>query len=180
MNMTHYMQLLADNQPWNLILFMAIPVILAETIAVTELYILVTRSFAGSVKKINAIASISVGIYFTGVFLYLFSHAVIPLTLSGGWRGIGDGIAVGFYLLGVIPLAGLALIDLGIIQKGVEPEQKFRLHALFVAIFLIVAHIAMIFGMLNPTILGWNPPLEKNAIPLEQNTMPIMNQTSIK
>ncbi|EZP77711.1 permease, partial [Parageobacillus genomosp. 1] len=26
MNMTHYMELLAVNQPWNLILFMAIPV----------------------------------------------------------------------------------------------------------------------------------------------------------
>jgi hypothetical protein len=35
--MTHYMELLAVNQPWNLILFMAIPVTLAETIAITEL-----------------------------------------------------------------------------------------------------------------------------------------------
>lgn len=40
MNMTHYMELLAVNQPWNLILFMAIPVILAETLAITELYLL--------------------------------------------------------------------------------------------------------------------------------------------
>jgi hypothetical protein len=37
------MELLATNQPWNLILFMAIPVILAETVAITELYILFTR-----------------------------------------------------------------------------------------------------------------------------------------
>jgi starvation-inducible DNA-binding protein len=37
-------KLLADNQPWNLILFMAIPVILAETIAVSELYVLFTRN----------------------------------------------------------------------------------------------------------------------------------------
>ena len=29
MNMTHYMQLLADNQPWNLMIFMAIPIVLA-------------------------------------------------------------------------------------------------------------------------------------------------------
>ncbi len=34
------MQLLTENQPWNLILFMAIPVIFAEFIAITELYIL--------------------------------------------------------------------------------------------------------------------------------------------
>ena len=35
MNMTHYMALLADNQPWNLLFFMAVPVILAETVAIT-------------------------------------------------------------------------------------------------------------------------------------------------
>ena len=36
MPMTHYMELLATNQPWNLILFMAIPVVLAETVVITE------------------------------------------------------------------------------------------------------------------------------------------------
>lgn len=43
MDMTHYMELLASNQPWNLLIYMAIPVILAETIAITEPYILYTR-----------------------------------------------------------------------------------------------------------------------------------------
>lgn len=42
--MTHYMELLATNQPWNLISFMAIPVILAETTAVTELFLLFGRN----------------------------------------------------------------------------------------------------------------------------------------
>ncbi len=86
-----------------------------------------------------------------------FFNAVIPLTQTGGWRGVGDVIAVGFYLLGVVPLVGLSLIDLGIIKKGKSPEEKLQLHATFVAVFLVVAHIAMIFGMLNPTVLGWNP-----------------------
>ena len=53
MNMTHYMELLADNQPWNLLIFMAIPVILAETMAITELYILFTRRLNGVVHQIN-------------------------------------------------------------------------------------------------------------------------------
>ena len=53
MNMTHYMELLAVNQPWNLILFMAIPIILAETLAITELYLLFTRHFDGVVHTIN-------------------------------------------------------------------------------------------------------------------------------
>jgi hypothetical protein len=152
------MQLLADNQPWNLILFMAIPVILAETIAVTELYLLFTRKFSNWWKKVNSIAGMMVGVYFVGVFIYLFINAVIPLTLGGEWRGIGDIIAVGFYLAGVIPLAGLALLEFGLIKKGKSPEEKLKTHAIFVAVFLIVAHIAMIFGMLNPSILGWKQP----------------------
>ncbi len=155
--MTHYMQLLADNQPWNLILFMAIPVILAETIAVTELYILFTRNFSGMAKKVNSITSMLVGTYFVGVFIYLFFNAVVPLTSSGGWRGFADVVAVGFYLAGVIPLGGLALLEFGFLKNRATPEEKLKLHATFVAVFLVVAHIAMIFGMLNPTVLGWTP-----------------------
>ena len=36
---THYMDLLMQNSPWNLILFMAIPVILAEAAVIAELWI---------------------------------------------------------------------------------------------------------------------------------------------
>lgn len=154
MIMTHYMELIASNQPWNLILFMAIPVILAETIAVTELYILFTRGFKSSAAVVNRIASIIAGPYFVGIFVYLFLNAVVPLTLRGGWRGPADVIAVGSYLLGVVPLVGMTLVEFGIIG-GRDPERKLRLHASFVALFLVVAHIAMIFGMLNPIFLGY-------------------------
>ena len=168
MEMTHYMQLLADNQPWNLVLFMAIPVILAETIAVTELYILFTRNFSGAAKQVNSIASALVGTYFVGVFVYLFLNAVVPLTQTGGWRGAGDVTAVGFYLAGVIPLGGLALLEFGVLGRGKNREERLQLHATFVAIFLVVAHVAMIFGMLSPTVLGWTPaPLVSSAATMQ-------------
>ncbi len=83
MNMTHYMGLLADNQPWNLIIFMAIPVICAETIAITELGILFTRNLNGGLRKVNKIVSIIAGFYFTGIFVYLMKTAYIPLTVNG-------------------------------------------------------------------------------------------------
>lgn len=51
--MTHYMELLATNQPWNLILFMAIPVILAETIAVSELAILFSRNLNSGLRVLT-------------------------------------------------------------------------------------------------------------------------------
>ena len=148
------MELLAVNQPWNLILFMAIPVILAETIAITELYLLYTRQRVGLIKNLNKYSGISAGIYFLGVFIYLFINAVIPITQNNEWRGLIDIIAVNSYLLGVIPLMGITLLELGFIYKNKNDESKLKLHAIFVAIFLLVAHIAMIFGMLNPEIFN--------------------------
>lgn len=153
MNMTHYMELLATAQPWHLILFMAIPVILAETVAVTELFILFNRELNGGLRKINKAAGIIGGIYFLGVFVYLMINAVVPITASGQWRGIADVIAVGFYLSGIVPLLGIALIDLGFIYKNKTELEKLKIHATFVAIFLVVAHVAMIFGMLDPRLL---------------------------
>ena len=51
--MTHYMGLLAVNQPWNLLIFMALPVVLAETLAITELAILFapTAAVAGALAE---------------------------------------------------------------------------------------------------------------------------------
>ena len=103
--MTHYMELLASNQPWNLIIFMAIPVILAETVAITELAILFQGKKTGTIGLINRMAGIIGGWFFLGIFIYLFSNVVIPLSSTGGWRGIADIIAVSFYLLGVIPVS---------------------------------------------------------------------------
>jgi hypothetical protein len=158
MSMTHYMELLATNQPWNLLIFMAVPIVLAETIAVTELYVLYTRDYQGPVRSLNRFCSIAVGLYFAGVFLYLMTKAVVPLTAGAGWRGPADVIAVGFYLLGVAPLLGLALIDLNIVGRLRKAHEKMALHATCVAAFLVVGHIAMIFGMMDPTIIWASGP----------------------
>ncbi|WP_041794820.1 DUF6803 family protein [Pararhodospirillum photometricum] len=159
MVMTHYMELLAVNQPWNLILYMAIPVILAETIAVSELYLLYTRALDGWVRQINRWAGILVGIYFSGITVTLLVTAVGPLSASGGWRGPIDVIAVGFYLLGVVPLGGLALLELGVVARERSPWERMKIHAGLVAVFLVVAHVAMIFGMLDPS-LAWAGAME--------------------
>ena len=166
MSMTHYMELLASNQPWNLILFMAVPVVLAETVAITELYILFTRRRNNVFGTLNRTASIIGGFYFSGVFVYLMTVAAVPLTLGGGWRGPADVIAVGAYLSGIVPLLGLALTDIGVIAKGHTDEQRLMLHAGLVAVFLVVAHVAMIFGMLDPAVL-----MAKAEAAMERGTM---------
>lgn len=157
MNMTHYMQLLADNQPWNLMLFMAIPIVLAETLAITELYILFTRKFDGLIWNINRIASTTVGIYFIGIIVYLMTTAVIPITKAGEWRTVIDVIAVGSYLIGGLPLIWIALQEFGLVNQGMNREGKLKIHAICVALFLVFGHIAMISGMLDPSLLGYQP-----------------------
>lgn len=152
MNATHYMELLSNNQPWNLILFMAIPVICAETLAITEFIILYNRNRGGKAALVNRITGIFAGLYFAGVFIYLFANAVIPLTTGGDWRGPFDVIAVGFYLAGIIPFGGLFLLE--VFGRKLDEATFLKRHGILVSIFLVVAHVAMIFGMLNPDLLN--------------------------
>jgi hypothetical protein len=154
MVMTHYMELLASNQPWNLIIYMVIPVVLAEMLTVTEFVTVFFRgSNAGGWRTWNKWIGIILGSYFLGVFLNLMT-TVIP---NIQWRGIADRLAVGAYLLGVIPLFSITLLELGVIGKGKSDSEKMKLHFFILACFLVVTHVAMIFGMVDPTIMGWNP-----------------------
>ena len=157
MGSTHYMGLLAANQPWNLLLFMAIPVILAETIAVSELAILFKRPVSPVVARLNRYAGLVVGFYFLGVFVYLTKNAVVPLTEAMAWRGVADVVAVGFYLLGIVPLLGMTLLETRVLGAGWDDERRLKVHATMVGLFLVVAHIAMIAGMLDPAVAGWDP-----------------------
>ena len=155
MNMTHYMQMLADNQPWNLLIFMAIPVVLAETLAITELYILFTRKFDGFVYHLNRFAGTAVGLYFIGIIAYLMTTAVVPITKGGEWRTAIDVVAVGSYLIGGLPLIWIALQEFGFVNQKLDQMGKLKIHAICVALFLVFGHIAMISGMLDPSLLGY-------------------------
>lgn len=166
MSMTHYMQLLAENQPWNLMIFMAIPIVLAETLAITELYILFTRKFHGMIWHLNRFAGAAVGLYFIGIIAYLMKTAVIPITQAGEWRTAIDIIAVGSYLIGGLPLIWIALQEFGLVNKQLNQEGKLKIHAICVALFLVFGHIAMISGMLDPELLGYKGPSHSMDAPM--------------
>lgn len=176
MNMTHYMELLADNQPWNLIIFMAIPVILAETVAITELYILYTRKLDTWVRSVNRIAGIVVGVYFIGIIIYLLATAVVPLTRANEWRTVIDVIAVGAYLIGGLPMVLIALQDMNLIHKNVPVEKRLGYHAIYVAVFLVFAHIAMIAGMTDPALLGYQGKTSAHQMSVQPHSLPVNHQ----
>ncbi|XVX22191.1 DUF6803 family protein [Actinomycetota bacterium] len=159
---THYMGLLAASQPWNLLLFMALPVVLAETLAITEIALLFGPKPAW-VRTLNRVAGLLAGPVMLGILLHLIRYAVAPLTVNGGWRGPADVIAVLAYLAGAVPMMGITLVELGLL--GDDERSRWRLHAVFVAAFLVVAHIAMIFGMLDPSVMGWQDPASTHLMP---------------
>lgn len=152
MNMTHYMELLAVNQPWNLIIYMVIPVAFAEALVATEFFVVYSRSRAGLMRTLNKWLGIVLGFYFLGIFLNL-GFSVVP-TID--WRGPADILAVGSYLSGVIPLFGISLLELGVIGSSKTADEKMKLHFILLTVFLVVAHVAMVFGMVDPALMGWN------------------------
>ena len=62
-----------------------------------------------------------------------------------------------FRLLVVLPLVVVALQQLGLINRGAEVWAKRRLQAICIALFLVLGHVAMIAGMADPGLLGWQP-----------------------
>jgi hypothetical protein len=64
-----------------------------------------------------------------------------------------SGTVLGFYLFGVVPLLGIALLNIGALGRNWAAERRLGWQVSFVGMFLATAHIAMIFGMLNPHLL---------------------------
>ncbi|MBF0928216.1 MAG: cytochrome oxidase biogenesis protein Surf12C, partial [Campylobacter concisus] len=78
-----------------------------------------------------------------------------------------DVIAIYSYLIGVIPLLAIALLELNLIYKNASEKAKLKLHFFLLIFALIVAHVAMIFGMVDPTITGYKA--ENGTIDMQMN-----------
>lgn len=159
MYMTHYMELLMINSPWNLLLFMALPVVLAETLAITELIIVFNGNDWPKTIMLNKITGILAGIVFLCIAIYLLPSVVVPITIQQEWRSWIDVLAVGAYLAGAIPMILISLMNLNLILKNKNFHQKTGFSIVCVSIFLVVSHIAMIAGMADPQIAGWQPSI---------------------
>ena len=163
--MTHYMELLSLDQPYNLILYMVIPMGLAELLVAMEfftMYHMDSGKNAGF-KAVSKFVGIVLGVYFIALVIY-FLAKIYP-TIK--WRGYADVIAIYSYLIGVIPLLGIALLELNLIYKNASQKAKLKLHFCLLIFFLIVGHVAMIFGMVDPTITGYKA--ENGAMDMQMN-----------
>ncbi|MBP3437797.1 MAG: hypothetical protein J6K46_00405 [Sutterella sp.] len=163
MSMTHYMELLMINSPWNLLIFMALPVVLAETIAITELVILYSRTDRPFTSALNRFCGIAAGLVFLGIAVYLVPTVVVPVSQAGEWRTWIDWLAVYSYLAAGIPMILIALLNVRVILRRADEHARRGFHVLCVAVFLVLSHVAMIAGMADPAVAGWTPP--PSAVP---------------
>lgn len=154
MVMTHYMELLSLNQPWNLILFMVIPVGLAETLVATEFFTMYFgEGHNQGWRRWNKYIGMVLGVYFLAVVIYL-AVAVVPVI---EWRGWVDQLSVYAYMLGVIPLFAITLLEWKVFGPK-DSHRQVKVHATLLIAFLVVSHVAMIFGMADPQLGGWKAP----------------------
>lgn len=151
--MTHYMGLIADNQPWNLIIFMAIPVFLAETLVATEFFVVFRHLTTGALRQFNKVLGIVLGLYMLGIFVKMVT--IIP---GIEWNTWVDVVAVYGYTLGALPLVAIALLEMGLIFRNRSEQEKMKIHFLLITAFLVLGHVAMVFGMVNPSIIGSSAP----------------------
>ncbi|WP_200814235.1 DUF6803 family protein [Megasphaera vaginalis (ex Bordigoni et al. 2020)] len=155
MAMTHYMELLSLHQPWFLILFMLVPMTLAETVLASEIFSLYYQEEGkGTWSSLRHGASIVLAIFFIAVAIFIAVWYVPTIQ----WRGPLDVIAVYSYLLAVIPAVVILLMEFNLISKNSDTRMKLKKHVIWVFAFVALTHIAMVFGMADPQLAGWTAP----------------------
>lgn len=175
MVMTHYMELLSLHEPWFLILFMLVPMVLAETILASEAFSLINHDqHSEKWDNLSHVCGIILGIFFIIAAVYI----VVSYVPTIDWRGPIDYISIWAYVLGIIPAALLLLGELGVIFKGLDTKTKNKRHIVIMIFFILFTHLAMVFGMADPQLAGYVPPKQQH-MQMDMN-MPMSGGSQMK
>ena len=170
MVMTHYMELLSLHEPWFLILFMLVPMVLAETILASGAFSLLYKdSRSEKWDSLSHVCGLILGVFFIVATVYIVTSYVPTIQ----WRGPIDYISIWAYVLGVIPAVLILLQELGIIFKGLDATAKIKKHIVLMILFVLLTHLAMVFGMADPQLAGYVPPKQNNMQMQMNGNMPM-------
>ena len=170
MVMTHYMELLSLHEPWFLILFMLVPMVLAETILASGAFSLLYKdSRSEKWDSLSHVCGLILGVFFIVATVYIVTSYVPTIQ----WRGPIDYISIWAYVLGVIPAALILLQELGLIFKGLDAMAKIKKHIILMILFVLFTHLAMVFGMADPQLAGYVPPKQNNMQMQMNGNMPM-------
>jgi len=170
MVMTHYMELLSLHEPWFLILFMLVPMVLAETILAAGAFSLLYKdSRSEKWDSLSHVCGLILGVFFIVATVYIVTSYVPTIQ----WRGPIDYISIWAYVLGVIPAVLILLQELGIIFKSLDATAKIKKHIILMVLFVLFTHLAMVFGMADPQLAGYVPPKQNNMQMQINGNMPM-------
>ena len=166
MVMTHYMELLSLHEPWFLILFMLVPMVLAETILAAGAFSLLYKdSRSEKWDSLSHVCGLILGVFFIVATVYIVTSYVPTIQ----WRGPIDYISIWAYVLGVIPAVLILSQELGIIFKGLDTTAKIKKHIVLMILFVLFTHLAMVFGMADPQLAGYVPPKQNMQMQMNGN-----------
>ena len=168
--MTHYMELLSLHEPWFLILFMLVPMVLAETILASGAFSLLYKdSRSEKWDSLSHVCGLILGVFFIVATVYIVTSYVPTIQ----WRGPIDYISIWAYVLGVIPAVLILLQELGLIFKSSDSTAKIKKHIVLMILFVLFTHLAMVFGMADPQLAGYVPPKQNNMQMQMNGNMPM-------
>lgn len=164
------MELLSLHEPWFLILFMLVPMVLAETILAAGAFSLLYKdSRSEKWDSLSHVCGLILGVFFIVATVYIVTSYVPTIQ----WRGPIDYISIWAYVLGVIPAVLILLQELGIIFKGLDATAKIKKHIVLMILFVLFTHLAMVFGMADPQLAGYVPPKQNNMQMQMNGNMPM-------
>ena len=152
MLMTQYMSLLMANSPYNLIFFMVVPMVIAETIAITEIVLLFSSKPLLKVHSLNSICTFISGIVMLVLGFLFIKELVLPANEQNLWKGWIDYASALLFMVAVVPLVLMSLLQLNLIFRKANKRTKMAVKILLLSIYLVTSHAAMVFGMLDPAL----------------------------
>lgn len=152
MLMTQYMSLLMSNSPYNLIFFMVVPMVIAETIAITEIILLFSSKPLLKVHSLNSICTFISGIVMLVLVFLFIKELVLPANEQNLWKGWIDYASALLFMVAVVPLVLMSLLQINLIFRKANKRTKMAVKIVLLSIYLVTSHAAMVFGMLDPAL----------------------------
>lgn len=152
MLMTQYMSLLMANSPYNLIFFMVVPMVIAETIAITEIILLFSSKPLLKVHSLNSICTFISGIVMLVLVFLFIKELVLPANEQNLWKGWIDYASALLFMVAVVPLVLMSLLQINLIFRKANKRTKMAVKIVLLSIYLVTSHAAMVFGMLDPAL----------------------------
>lgn len=153
MGMTHYMELMMSSW-YLLVLFMALPMFLAECYVVSEILLLLKGADScPRLKVFNKASAYASAVVILGLAVIAGAY-FLGVT---GWRTWVDVTAAVAYVLAGLPFLYVAAVEAGFIAKAKEKVAKGVACVIAVVCYLVLSHAAMVFGMFDPMQFGYQP-----------------------